>query len=465
MIETRLFQVLNTLTENRIQRIDFVLTAQEQKESPHFKLWCHLKDILLYNSKKTSKQQSYIIVFGDACYDDQKMRLLTSQLFKKVENIIASQEIEKSTYNKNKVLLRFYREQGLQNQYATLSKKTALFFKSDKIKDNAQLDAEIEFESIKFEHLLEQKRNQDLNLQKILDLTDLAYFAKKLKYICSAIAHQSVYDIKYNFGFIHEIENYLNSESIEKHPAVSLYYSCYKMLQDPDNKTKFERYTNDIRKYQSYFNNEEIRNIYLLGINICIKQLNKGNKEYGRIGLNMYIEGLAKKYLLVNNKITRYTYRNIAMIAIRVDDFEWAENFTEEYKGFLRASDKKSAYHFNKALINYNLQKLDEALDNILEVDFNDHLINLAAKTLQGKIYFELEQVDLLQSHLDSMEMYIIRKKVLGYYKENYRNIISYMRKLIRLNPYDNTKKKKLLTKVNAEKVLTEKSWLSGQLS
>jgi len=465
MIETRLFQVLASLTENRIQRIDFVLRAQEQSESLHFKLWEHIKDILLNNKKARTKEQSFQVIYGNVPFNDQKLRLLTSQLFKKIENIIASQEIERSSYDKNRALLKFYHDQGLQKQYATLERKTELFFKSDSKKDNSQLAAQMDFESIKFDQLLEQKRNQDLNLQKILDLTDTAYFAKKLKYICSALAHQSVYDIKYDLGFFHSVESYLKDTTKEKHPAVALYYSCYKMLKDPDNKRNFEQYTQGLKQYQDYFSNEEIRNIYLLGINICIKHLNKGNKDYGRIGLNMYEEGLTKKYLLVNNKITRYTYRNIAMMAIRVGDFVWAEKFTEEHKQFLRAADKKNAYHFNKALIDYNLNKLDSALDNILEVDFNDHLFNLAVKTLQGKIYYELGKVDLLDSHLDSMEMYIIRKKVQGYYKENYRNIISFIRKMMRLNPFEKVKRLALIEKIKKEKVLTERPWFLEQLN
>jgi len=465
MLDSRLFQVLSILSSNRINRIDFVLNTQEPNKSKHLKLWQFYKVIIRRNSKQQGKEQAYKYVFGGEKYDDQKMRLLNSQLFKKVENIIASQEIEKSPHEKNKVLLKFYQEQGLDKHYATQAKKTELAFLSNKIKDNTQLDAQIEFEAIKFNYLLEHKRNQDLSLQKILDLTDQAYFAKKLKYICNALAHQSVFDIEYELGFINTIEAYLTPDLAKAHPAIALYYSCYKMLQNPDDKTKFEHYISDIKAYQGYFSSEEVRNIYLLGINICIKQLNKGNKHFGRVGLDLYEEGLDKKYLLVNNKITRYTYRNIAMMAIRVEDFHRAESFTEFYRDYLRAADKKSAYHFNKALISYNQKLLDAALDNIIEADFNDHLINLAAKTLQAKIYYELEQLDLLDSHLDSMEMYIIRKKVLGYYKENYRNIISFMRKTMRLKHFDSEKKNSLKTKIADEKILSEKKWFLEQVS
>ena len=455
MIESRLFQVLDVLSEQRIRKIDLSLSIQEPEDSPHLKLWNFIKDMLIHKSSRNSKQQAFRYVYKDQNYKDQKLRLLTSQLFK---------EIAKSSFAKSRVLLKFYREQGLQKHYTTQEKKTRLNFNGSKVKDATQLDEQIEFESISYDYLLEQKRNQDLNLQRILDLTDLAYFAKKLKHICNALAHESVYQIKYDLGFITHIEDHLTEELLEEHPAVALYYSCYKMLQNPEDKAMFENYILNIHRYEHFFSNEEIRNIYLLGINICIKRLNKGNKEFGKIGIDLYEKGLTKKYLLVNNKITRYTYRNIAMMAIRIGDFEWAENFTEHYKEFLRALDKTSSYHFNKALISYNKGELDAALDNIIEADFSDHLINLAAKTLQAKIYYELRQVDLLDSHLDSMEMYIIRKKVLGYYKENYRNIISYLRKMLRLRDFDTEKKIRLKEKLDKENVLTERSWFLKQL-
>ena len=98
------------------------------------------------------------------------------------------------------------------------------------------------------------------------------------------------------------------------------------------------------------------------------------------------------------------------------------------------------------------------------EVDFKDHLFNLAAKVIQMKIYFESEELDILDSHLDAMQMYILRKKVIGYHKTNYKNIIKMTRKLLKIKPGDFSAKNILKDEINNAEILTEKKWLLNQL-
>ena len=85
-------------------------------------------------------------------------------------------------------------------------------------------------------------------------------------------------------------------------------------------------------------------------------------------------------------------------------------------------------------------------------------------KTLLLKIYYELDEFDLLQAHLDAMQNYILRKKVIGYHKTNYLNTIRYTKRLLSLNYYDKVSIKKLRKKLDEEEILTEKRWMLSQL-
>ena len=120
--------------------------------------------------------------------------------------------------------------------------------------------------------------------------------------------------------------------------------------------------------------------------------------------------------------------------------------------------------NFNQALISYHKRDFATALVCLQEVDFKDHLFNLAAKVIQMKIYFESGELDLLDSHLDAMQMYILRKKVIGYHKTNYKNIIKTTRKLLKIKPGDAAKITALKNEVENAEILTEKKWLLGQL-
>ena len=86
-------------------------------------------------------------------------------------------------------------------------------------------------------------------------------------------------------------------------------------------------------------------------------------------------------------------------------------------------------------------------------------MLNLAAKTLLLKTYYDLNEFDLLQSHLDAMRNYIHRKRVIGYHRSNYLNIIRYTEKLTRLNPLDKTALEAFRAAVEQEEVLTEKAF------
>ena len=112
------------------------------------------------------------------------------------------------------------------------------------------------------------------------------------------------------------------------------------------------------------------------------------------------------------------------------------------------------------ANIYYAKQQYQEALDALREAEFDDHLSNLFAKTLMLKVYFEMNSMRLLDSHLDAMQVYLTRKKIIGYHKTNYSNIVRYTRKLIRVNPYDNAAKAKLAQSIRNEKLLPDRDWL-----
>jgi len=410
------------------------------------------------------KENVFGQIYPNQKYNDQKWRLLNSQLLKRIEKHVVSQRLVENKEMATLELLKFYRELSLKSHFESHFKTTQKFFQSAEVLDTNYNDALIELENEKSEHLLSKRRNQELNIQQTLNQVDIAFIIKKLKYACSALAHESVFAIEYDYGLLHSCINQIDNINLKKHPALDLYFSCYNMLKEPDNLQKFNAFRNNILTHQSAFKKEEIRAIYLLGINMCIRRLNSGDQKFGKIGLEMYEEALKRKHLLINNKLSRYSYRNIAMMAIRSDDFDWANKFTEEYKDSLRKAEIKSAYHLNKALIHYHQKELESARDYIVEADFKDHLIHLAAKSLQAKIYYELKESSLLNSHLDSMEMYIIRKKIIGFHKQNYKTFISYLRKMIRLAQYDKDKRTKLQTQIKAEKVLTERKWFLEQI-
>ena len=110
-------------------------------------------------------------------------------------------------------------------------------------------------------------------------------------------------------------------------------------------------------------------------------------------------------------------------------------------------------------------KRYGSVLELLQKANYRDPLLNLAAKTLLLKTYYETDEYDLLQSHLDAMRNYLHRKRVLGYHRTNYLNIIRYTEKITRLNPLDKKATALLRQAIEQEEVLTEKMYLLKAIS
>ena len=131
----------------------------------------------------------------------------------------------------------------------------------------------------------------------------------------------------------------------------------------------------------------------------------------------------------------------------------------------LKRRIRESTWKFNLARLEYEKKNYDNALVHLQKADFGDILNNLNAKTLSLKIYYELDEFNLLDSHLESMKTFIRRKTVMAYHQTNYLNIIRYTKKLLSTNFYDRTKKEALQKEIEQEEILTEREWLLEQVN
>lgn len=469
MKKSKLYLLLRSLSSKEKRNFElFVSSKLYSQEKNQLTALTYLNN-QVQKEADIDKKQLFSFLYPSKKYSDTKLRLAQSQLFKLAEKFLQLHYCtidENLSLHADVFLLKYYRKNKLEKLYSSqVSKMNKSFAKdnSPKWRDQllrAKLDTEIET----YQYNSAVKRRQALNLQEVLDTIDLMYYANKLKFACMAYAHQTVFNQEYNLENMSWVLEEIQSKKLSAIPLVGAYYHAYHMIREPDNEILFQYFDGFLKENEAALAIEDLQTLYLFALNHCIRKLNNGQKKYGHIGLAFYERALQNGVLLIDGHLSRFTYRNIAMMAIRADDLDWAESFTHKYADLLRKSDKSSAFQFNLALVNYYKGAYPEALMHIQEADFKDHLIHLAAKTLQAKIYFEMNADQSLYSLLDSVDIYLVRNKIIGYHRHNYRNIIKYFKKLSRLNPYDKEKKEKLRTNITKEEILTEKKWLLEKL-
>jgi hypothetical protein len=98
------------------------------------------------------------------------------------------------------------------------------------------------------------------------------------------------------------------------------------------------------------------------------------------------------------------------------------------------------------------------------EVSLKEVLFNLDARRVLMRIYYELGEFSALDSLLESFTVYLHRQKNLGYHKNNYQNLIKFVKKLLHSDLKNAVLKAELTLDIENTVELTERDWLLAQL-
>jgi len=313
--------------------------------------------------------------------------------------------------------------------------------------------------------LIDKKRATKTNLQQMTDSLDVSYFASRLRHTCSMLAHRNVFKAEYDFGIIDEVIREVNRKQLYRLPAIGIYYYVYLAMTETDNKQHFKQLQKELIANSELFSKEEMRDIYLLGVNIGIRFINKNIWDLLSETLELYKNGVEKGYLLNNGQISRFTFKNTVSIGLRLERHEWVKQFIEENKDLLDPFYKEETYHYNLAKYNYSVKNYDQSLQLLITTSRSDDVyINLDTKILMSKVYYELGDIDGLESLIANFQAFIRRKQVISYQRVNYQNFINCLRKLVGLNQYDKTARNTLKAELEAIHPLPEKYWFLSQL-
>lgn len=458
---SKLFLVLNRLDNREIRQFEQFL------DSPYFNQRADLQQLLAawkkHRGQGLSAEKLYQAIYPNRKFKEQELRLLMSYLFRLLEQFLVFQELveEEKVQVQQLAKVRAYQRlklpklalKALQKGESSDVQNAEFYYEQFQ-----KLTLEYEFSSI-------ENPSSDHQFQATADNLDIAYFALKLRQTCLSLSHQAVYQSDFKAHFLEEIITEIIQRQLQKNPAIGIYYYIYKTLTEEHAVDSFRQLKSLLFTHHQSFPNKEVRDIYVMTINHCIRAMNRGEMEYLQEVLDIYKQGLEQAYLLENGTLSRFTYNNIVRIALKVKDLKWAEFFIHHYKNSLDRAHQKSIFNFSLASLAYAKKDYDTAVEKLQQFNYSDVLLNLAAKSLLLKIYYEWQTDDLLYAHLDAMKNYIQRKKIIAYHRRNYLNIIHYTKKLMQLNFYDKNEIEQFQTAIQKETILTEREWLLNQVS
>ncbi len=450
------------------------LSKPEQREvrnflaSPYFNQRSDVQflfDFLAKTATPPSREAAWEALFPGLPFDDQQMRLSLSYLLKLLEQYLVLKEKQQAPLADAHLLLSAYRRRKLPRHFEKTQRAVIKTLDNQPLRHPAYYFENFLSENQQYLHLLESGRTKELNLQAVEDQLTTAMLAMKLRQACLLRSHQAVFKTPYRMDLLDEILAVAERQPYAEQPAVLVYRLCYVALFGEGEEGDFSAFKAALFEHGERFPREEIGSLYLLAINFCIKKINASQNSYLREALDLYKQGLKSELLLEDGQLSRFAYNNITGIALRLpDEWAWAEEFVATYRSYLEPGAQEAAFCLNAARIAFAKRQYDDALSLLQRADYKDFINGMAARILQLKIYFEKQELELLDAHLKTLRMFIRRNKRMGYHYQNWLNIVHFTQKLMDLNPFDTQERELLRTAVEAENTLTEREWLLAQL-
>jgi hypothetical protein len=242
--------------------------------------------------------------------------------------------------------------------------------------------------------------------------------------------------------------------------AVAAYYHAYRALSENSQLIDFQALRAILENDWQLFPETEMRGLYLLAINVCIRKINQFERAFEQEVLQIYRAGLHNKLLLENGQLSPYTYKNVMSATTKVGEFDWANTFLEDYKSFLPAKDRDNVFRYNLALLRFRQGNTGASMTLLHGVNLREPLFQLDARRLLARLYYDAHELTALDSLIDSTKIYLHRQKDIGYQKEMYVHFFKILEKMLRLD-FKNKKELEILRGLIEEtKMLAERDWL-----
>ena len=415
-----------------------------------------------YSERSLNRTRAFAAVFAKEPYDDLKMRRLMSEFLGVLEDFLAHEAWYNSPAEQWLLLAKTYRQRQLAaDARATLTK-------AEKALEEQPLRGTQYFLNhyrLQEERLAQNPaRDSALNLQEMADELVHFFAAELLRNACSAASHKAVYRTDYKLPYLDEVLANCAIGGYRDVPLIQLYYHSYRCLSEPNADEHFLAYKALLPESAGWLSGVDFRDVLLFGINYCIRRMNTDELGFLREAFDLYQLGLRQGTFLENEVLSRFSYKNIVAIGLKLGETAWVEQFLETYTPLLPPESRAHYERFCRAKLCYQKHDYGQVQTLLHDLAFDDVLLELNARLLLLKVYYETSEWRLLEGFLSTFERFVSRKKTLAYHAPNYRNIIQFVSKLMLWRSgkrvFSAEELLRFREQISTAKPLTEREWL-----
>lgn len=398
-------------------------------------------------------------------YAPARLRHTLSYLLQVVRDYLAWTEWSAEASNKTPWLLRSLRKRELYFMLPREEEGAFQILEAAPTRDATYFFNRYRLLQENLEMATKGERSARISLQPLPDALTVFYVVEMLRHACVALTHQAIGGQNYRFALLDALLEAAQKEDLFSEPAVETYFNGYLTLKSsgPEGENSLQKLKALLTQHGERFSTAEMRGLYLIAVNGCIRRMNAGQREYIREAFELYRVALARGFLLEDGWMSGFTYKNIIRIGAALGEEGWTQHFLEQYRDALHPRDRDNHYHYNQAYLFFQRQDYARAMPLLQQVEFEDVLHHLEARRMLLRSYFELGEWLALDSLLQSFNAYLRRQKGIGYHRTSNENLLHFVRRLLEMRTGNAVARSQLKTAIEATPDVAERQWLLQQ--
>ena len=471
----KIYQLLHTLSKEEWRLLKKATQSPLYTTNPRVG---QLLDLLAKQSPNFKRspaisRKHFKKLFPKEAFSENKLRKLTSNLTKVVEQLLLFQAQEHNEYAKQKRLNKIFQERGLTQLYQYSTTDLLAQLEARQPQDANYHQEKFEVLSAQYFHPLHDKYDlKDDTLEQATYHLNIAFAIQQLRLALALKSRTQVLNEVPDFRFLTILRKEWEEGVLMDNRLIELYLQALD-LSDGEGKVDFTDFEEKFFKGNKQFSVKDQQFIFMTGLNYAIQQKNRGNVDFKSTSFKWLKFGLANKLLANQEIMEEAIFANIVITGCHEQQFDWVLNFIETYKIYLAKKDNAAAVLYYRSLVYYIQGDWDETLAILTKNDYKSiyqpRSRMIIIRALFEKFLLKEDCWELLLSNLQAFEAYVRRNEAIAKDKLiYYKNFILITRQLVnRIHRYDSPKRIKEWFEVHIDKNpnIDSKNWLSEKVA
>ncbi|MCB0727876.1 MAG: hypothetical protein KDD00_10455 [Ignavibacteriae bacterium] len=434
MQNSRLIQLLKSLSPSELREFkDFVNSPLYNKNKKIILLFDALRKFYPeFDHPDLSNEKVFYTAFGSGDYDYFNFKNLISDLLALGKEYLTFLQFRKDRDKSNILLLSELRDRNLDKLFEQTFKSLDNKLESENITDERFYLKKLELT----EEILSYRIPKDPDSRFDYLQDELNFFLKYsvirlLKFYNLMLHEKEQNNCNFTLEMFEGVMDYIRTKE-EDNPTLLIYYNIILL-----NIEKKEKYFFNLKKLkEKYFDNLNNGDRFMLFLhlaNYCAYVYNVlGKKDFMKEHFLISKENYERGTIFLG-KVLYPDFLNHVKIAVRVNEFEWAENFINEFSHLL-TEEKQSTLNFCHGFISYKKGNLETALELFSKTKFQSFIIKVQVKILILQINYEMGYYVEASANIDSFRHYLSRENsMVVNFKESYFDFLRNLNDLIKL--------------------------------